>query len=131
MPSVPLDQKFLMWAQSISEDTTFFACAAVLRQTSLDVHQIVSVSERETMRERGRYEDAERQRDREVWMGDRNIIYKMRSGGENSHHVDVLLTADAPLSRVPQFARHEAAAEWRTLYVTPTPASLSASESPC
>lgn len=38
-------------------------------------------------------------------------VYTKQSEGKNSHHVDVLLTADAPLSRVAQFARHEAAAE--------------------
>jgi len=36
---------------------------------------------------------------------------KEREKEKNSQHVDVLLTADAPLSRVAQFARHDAAAE--------------------
>lgn len=45
-------------------------------------------------------------------------------------HIDIL-TAEVPLSRVAQLAKQDAAAERRTLYVTPTPASLSASESPC
>ena len=56
------------------------------------------------------------------WCWELNICIK---------HTSTLLTGEEALSRLVQLAKQDAADEWRILYVTPTPVSLSASESPC